>query len=122
MHRIGSVSRLTVTASLVLCVALSTTSPVAGAEQTGPKRQVLAADRDRHVIALIDGDGHVLWKHQAGPIHDAQLLDSGNILFQTNYQSLLEVDRGGKTVWQYNAKSNGNESKAVEVHGFQRLP
>lgn len=97
-------------------------SPPETATQTGPKRSLLAADDGKRTIALLDGNGKVLWKHSAGPFHDAQLLGSGNILFQTNYQNLVEMDREGKTVWKYNAKCNGNEKRPVEVHAFQRLP
>lgn len=90
--------------------------------QTGPQRSLLAADDGKRTIALVGSDGQVLWKHAAGPFHDAQLLDNGNILFHTNYQNIVEMDRNGKTVWKYNAKSNGNENRPVEVHAFQRLP
>jgi outer membrane protein assembly factor BamB len=103
----------------VLALAFISTTP---AEQVGPKRTVLAADDSKQTIAILDGDGKVTWKYQVGPIHDAQLLPSGNILLQTNFQTILEVDSGGKTVWKYDARTNGNESRPVEVHAFQRLP
>lgn len=93
----------------------------ASAEQTGPKRRLLAADEGKRVAAIVDGDGKVLWQTKAGPIHDAQVLPSGNILLQTNYQTIVELDASGKEVWKYNAKTNGNEQRAVEVHAFQRL-
>ena len=107
---------------VLLWTTLASAMSIAGAEQTGPQRQVLAADDSRRTIALLDGNGKVLWRHAVGPIHDAQLLDNGHVLFQTNFQNIVEIDRGGKTVWQYSAKSNGNEKRPVEVHAFQRLP
>ncbi len=91
------------------------------AEQTGPKRRLLGADESKRVAAIVDGDGKVLWQTKAGPIHDAQVLPNGNILLQTNYQTIVELDPSGKEVWKYNAKTNGNENRAVEVHAFQRL-
>ena len=51
-----------------------------------------------------------------------RLLPNGNILFQTDWQTLLEVTPQGSEVWRYDAgKMNGNEGKPVEVHAFQRL-
>lgn len=118
IHRIVGI----VVASITLCLPIITlAAPPETSTQTGPKRSLLAADDGKRTIALLDGDGKVLWKHSSGPFHDAQLLPNGNILFQTNYQNLIEKDRDGKTVWQYNAKSNGNEKRPVEVHAFQRL-
>ena len=54
-------------------------SPPETATQTGPKRSLLAADDGKRTIALLDGNGKVLWKHSAGPFHDAQLLGRGNV-------------------------------------------
>jgi len=93
----------------------------AQAEQTGPKRKVLAADEGRRVAAVVDGEGKVLWQVKAGPIHDAQWLGNGNVIVALNYQTIAEFDAQGKEVWRYNAKTNGNEQRPVEVHAFQRL-
>lgn len=102
--------------SLSLCV-----TSTLHAEQTGPKRTLLAADEGKRVAAIVDGDGKVLWQVKAGPIHDAQVLENGNVLLSFNYQTIAEVDKAGQTVWKYDAKTNGNAKRPVEVHAFQRL-
>src|SRR5213075_2236863 len=52
-----------------------------------------------------------------------QLLPNGNVLFQTSYTHLVEVDpKSDRTVWEYDAATrNGNAGRPVEVHAFQRL-
>ena len=91
------------------------------AEQTGPKRRVFAADEGTRVAAIVDGEGKVLWQTKAGPVHDGHVLENGNVLVAQNYQSIAEFDTSGKLVWRYDAKTNGNEQRPVEVHAFQRL-
>ena len=107
----------------VVLIALA--ASIASAEQTGPRRQVLAADysKGRGHLALVDADGKALWKHPIRNIHDVHELDNGHILFQSDWTTLVELDpTSGKIVWQYDAKTNGNENRPVEVHAFQRLP
>lgn len=89
-----------------------------------PKHRMLTADASKKIIALLDESGKVEWQYKTNDLHDLHLLDNGNILFQTNWTEIVEVDpRSGQTVWQYNsAKQGGNEGKKVEVHAFQRLP
>ncbi len=108
--------------SLAVCALTALLAvTVAQAEQTGPKRKLLAADEGRRIAAIVDGEGQIVWQSKAGPIHDAQVLDNGNVLLALNYQTIAEVDKAGQTVWKYDAKSNGNADRAVEVHAFQRL-
>lgn len=89
-----------------------------------PGRTILAADYSTHRIALVAPDGAVRWQHTIGDLHDLQLLPNGNVLFQTSYTRLVEVDpKTDRTVWEYYAAvRNGNEGRPVEVHAFQRLP
>jgi len=105
----------------VTCLVGITLTAVVQAEQTGLKRKLLAADEGKRIAAIVDGEGQVVWQCKAGPIHDAQVLDNGNVLLALNYQTIAEVDRLGQTVWKYDAKSNGNANRPVEVHAFQRL-
>ena len=58
-----------------------------------------------------------------GPLHDLHMLDNGNVLLQTSWTDLLEVEPAtGKKVWEYNAaRQNADDGTAVEVHAFQRL-
>lgn len=87
------------------------------------RHRVLAADSSKQRIAIFDEQGQIEWQHKIRQIHDLQLLDNGNVLLQTDFQNLVEVDRDHKIVWAYDAgKQNGNAGRRVEVHAFQRLP
>ncbi len=88
-----------------------------------PGKRLLLADYSTRRIAILAADGKVEWEHKIGDLHDLHYLPTGNILFQTNFRQLVEVDPKTKQiVWEYDAgKSNGNAGKAVEVHAFQRL-
>lgn len=111
-------SSLIAFAGILFALALS--SILQAAE---PKHRMLTADASKKIIALLDETGKVEWQFKTNDLHDLHLLDNGNILFQTNWTEIVEVDpRSGQTVWQYNsAKQGGNEGKKVEVHAFQRL-
>jgi hypothetical protein len=88
-----------------------------------PSHRFIAADSSKSRIALIDQHGKIEWEYRIGPLHDLHVLSSGNILFQTTWTRLIEVDpKSNRVVWEYDsAKSNGNAGKPVEVHAFQRL-
>ncbi len=84
--------------------------------------RLLIGDYDKHLLAIVDPQGQIEWQTPIGAIHDAWLLDSGNVLFQSDFQHLVEMTPDKKIVWQYDSsKQNGNEGKPVEVHAFQRL-
>ncbi len=85
--------------------------------------RILCADSSKQRIAIIDEAGKMEWEKKIGPLHDLHMLSSGNVLMQTSWTELMEVEPAtGKVVWQYNsAKAGGNEGKKVEVHAFQRL-
>jgi outer membrane protein assembly factor BamB len=96
---------------------------VAGGEPAAPGRRLLLADYSTRRIALLAADGKVEWEYKIGDLHDLHYLPTGNILFQTNFRQLIEIDpKTNKVVWQYDSgKANGNAGKGVEVHAFQRL-
>jgi hypothetical protein len=107
---------------LLICVLYAFLSLAADAEQTGRARRILGADDSTHRLAIIAADGHVEWETAVGPIHDASVLENGNILYQQSWQKIAEVTPEKKPVWEYDAgKMNGNAGKRVEVHTFQRL-
>ena len=110
-------SLLGILAILVLCTPLL-------AEQFGSPRRVVAADYGKKRLAIVAPDGKIEWEHRINDIHDLHVLPDGQLLFQTSWTKLVEVNpTTGEVVWQYDAaKSNGNEGRAVEVHAFQRLP
>jgi outer membrane protein assembly factor BamB len=107
-----------------LLIALAFTAASQAESPAAPGRRVLAADYSTHRIAIIGADGAVEWEHPIDSIHDLQLLPSGNVLFQTTWTRLVEVDpSSSEVVWEYDsAIKNGNRGKRVEVHSFQRLP
>jgi outer membrane protein assembly factor BamB len=85
--------------------------------------RLLVADYSKQRIALVAANGKIEWEHKITDLHDLHLLPGGNILFQTSWTRLVEIDpRSNKVVWEYDARSNGNQGKPIEVHAFQRLP
>ncbi|KAB2653392.1 MAG: hypothetical protein DVB31_17485, partial [Verrucomicrobia bacterium] len=80
------------------------------AEQTGPKRRLLAADDSTGRLAIVAPDGSLEWETKVSAIHDAWLLPNGNILLQQGWTRVVEMSPDKKTVWEYDAaKMNGNE-------------
>lgn len=96
---------------------------LAFAAEPVPRRSFLTADSSKKLIAVVGEDGQLKWSHPIGPLHDLHRLPNGNILFQTNWTKLIEMDpKTGKTIWEYDsATRNGNQGKRIEVHAFQRL-
>lgn len=87
------------------------------------QHRFLTADSSKQRIAIIGEDGKTQWESKIGPLHDLHYLPSGNVLFQRNWTTIVEVDpKTNETVWSYDAaKRNGNEGKRLEIHAFQRL-
>jgi len=110
-----------ITLSLILLSAGLAT--VAAQAEGGPGRSLLAADGSTRRIALVGPDGSLKWEYAIRDIHDLHRLPNGNILFQTSFQRLTEVNPlTNQVVWEYDAaQSNGNKGRPVEVHAFQRL-
>ena len=90
------------------------------AEQTGAQHRLLVANTGR--IAIVAPDGTLERDVKSGGLHDASLLPNGNLLFQSSWTKVTELDPQGKVVWEYDsAKSNGNAGVPLEVHACQRL-
>ena len=92
------------------------------AVQTGPVRRVIAADDSTKTLAAVAADGTIEWKIPCRQIHDLHLLPDGHLLYQDGWTRIVELDADREIVWQYDAKGNGNATRPVEVHAFQRLP
>jgi hypothetical protein len=90
------------------------------AAQEAPGRRLLAADDSTKRLAIIKADGTFEREEKVGAIHDAHVLENGNLLFQLGWTRVVEKTPDGKIVWEYDA-GKANEGKAVEVHAFQRL-
>ena len=90
---------------------------------SGKSHRLLIGDYSKHIVAIVAADGKIEWSAPVGDIHDAWLLPDGNVLFQTNWQTVVETTPQGEEVWRYDAgTSGGNAGRPVEVHAFQRLP
>ena len=88
---------------------------------SGRPRKVLVGDYSTKTLAMVNEKGEVEWQVPIRNIHDAAVLPNGNILYQTDWTEIVEMSPDQKVVWRYDARSNGNEGKRVEVHAFQRL-
>ncbi|MCB9875900.1 MAG: PQQ-binding-like beta-propeller repeat protein [Planctomycetaceae bacterium] len=86
-------------------------------------RKFIAADSSKKRVAIIDENGVTEWEHPIGPLHDLHVLPNGNLLFQSSWTHVVEMEPSSKKiVWQYDAKqSPGNENLKIEIHAFQRL-
>lgn len=84
-----------------------------------PQRTFYGADSSKGILAKVE-NGKIVWKTKIGPLHDLHLLPNGNLLFQTDWQHVVEMEpETQKIVWTYDATKNA-EGKPVEVHAFQR--
>ena len=109
--------------SLALCglaVCALTGGTDALAEQAGAQHRLLVANTGR--LAVVAPDGTLERDIKSAGLHDASLLPNGNLLYQSSWTKVTEVDPQGKVVWEYDsANSNGNAGVPLEVHACQRL-
>lgn len=95
--------------------------PFTKTDADGKGYRVLGAD-NKH-IAIVNAEGEIEWEvpNDARETHDIQMLPNGDVLFQTSYTTVVEVDRDKKIVWQYEAKPKDGYTGSVEIHSYQRL-
>jgi hypothetical protein len=104
----------------VFIVGPGTIDPAQGADAAKPERRVLGADRGR--IALVNARGEVEWEiPNRFTVHDMARLPNGNILFQSNPTTIVEVSPEKQVVWKHVSKPKDGSKGPVEVHAFQRL-
>lgn len=104
---------------VVLSFIVSSLASTALAEKS---HRFITADSSKRRIAIIDESGKTEWEHKIGPLHDLHVLDNGNVLFQTSWTRIVEVNpKTDEVVWEYDSTGNGNKGKRIEVHAFQRL-
>jgi outer membrane protein assembly factor BamB len=109
-------------ALLILLLCVSVSPCLAADPQTGTPRRLIAADYQKKIIAIVNGKNEVEWQEKIRDIHDVAVLPNGNILFQPDWTTILEMSADQNVVWKYDAaKMNGNAGKKVEIHAFQRL-
>jgi hypothetical protein len=101
--------------------ALLNLSSLLQAGQTGAQHRLLVSNG--RTVAVVSPDGSIERELKTSGLHDVSYLANGNILFQSSWTRLAEVDPSGKTIWEYDcATSNDNAGKPLEVHAFERLP
>lgn len=82
-------------------------------------------------VLEVDGRGKEVWRYQvpkfgsgrypAGTVQDVLRLDNGNTMIACGTQArLLEVDRSGRIVWEFDGKANP-ELNFTNACGLQRL-
>lgn len=84
--------------------------------------KVLGADKKR--VAIINEKGEIEWEvanPDAREIHDIQMLDNGNVLFQTSYVTVVEVNKDKQVVWKHESTPKEGYTGRVEIHSYQRL-
>lgn len=107
---------------LMLAAAVPAIADDNSSVHTGNARKVLIGDYSTKTLAMVNEKGGIDWQLPIRNIHDAAILPNGNILYQTDWTDVVEMTPDQKVVWKYDARTNGNEGKKVEVHAFQRLP
>jgi hypothetical protein len=109
----------------VLFLLLNILSVVASVVATDdPMREyrVLGADKKR--VVIINARGEIEWEvanPDAREIHDIQMLPNGNVIFQTGYTTVVEVNRDKLVVWKHESKPKDGYTGKVEIHSYQRL-
>ncbi len=107
--------------SLFVCLPMNLSSSFAKADQPG--HAFYAADSSKNLLARVEDSGEISWKHKIGPLHDFERLANGHLLLQTSWTRIIELDPAdNRILWEYDAKTNGNKTRPVQVHAFQRLP
>jgi hypothetical protein len=107
---------------LAVLVAVVMTAQVSFVAAQGKDYRVLGADKKR--VAIINAKGEIEWEvpnPDAREIHDIQMLDNGNVLFQTGYTTVVEVNKAKEVVWKHESKPKEGYTGRVEIHSYQRL-
>lgn len=103
-------------AGLTLLSTFAVSRPVQAEE---PQRTFYGADSSKGILARVE-NGKIVWRTKIGPLHDLHVLENGNLLFQTDWQHVVEMEpETQKIVWTYDATKHA-DGKPVEVHAFQR--
>lgn len=87
-------------------------------------RSFVVTDSSKNRLAVIDETGATAFEYKIGPLHDVHVLSNGNLLLQSDWKTVIEVDREeSNIVWSFNAREAvPNYKGRLEVHAFERLP
>jgi hypothetical protein len=114
MIRATGVPRLTLVLVTLLGLAGGARAEENASPMTGtPAGRLLVGGSGR--VMILAPDGTKLWEHKAGPVHDAWMLPTGNILYADG--AVTEVTPEKQVVFQYKSKV----SKGGGAYGCQRL-
>ncbi len=103
---------------LVVCGVLL--ASIVRADEKPVQHRLVGADRGK--ISILKANGEVEWQiDNPFVVHDMQVLPNGNILYQSDPKTLVEVTLKKEVVWKYTCKPKPGYNGAIEVHGFQRL-
>ena len=108
--------------TLALCFVLILVGISTSTVGAQPNYRVLGADK-KHV-AIVNAKGEVEWEianESAREVHDIQALPNGNVLFQTGYTTVVEVNPAKQVVWKHESKPKDGYTGRVEIHSYQRL-
>lgn len=115
---------------------------IAAPRLSAVEHAILAVDSSKSRLAAIDEEGKTAWEMKVGPVHDFQWLKNGNLLMQTDYHHVIELERPftiaqltgqadsdspekdtpAKVVWKYDAgEATEFTATKIEVHSFRRL-
>ena len=109
-------------AALLLLLALAATIDAQSDGKAARQYRVLGADNGH--IRIINAQGAVEWEAPnptAREIHDIAMLPNGNVLFQTSYTTVVELNRDKQVVWKHESKPKEGYTGRVEIHSYQRL-
>jgi hypothetical protein len=107
---------------LILLLAILVTAQLPFVAAQSKDYRVLGADKKR--VAIVNAKGEIEWEvpnPDAREIHDIQMLDNGNVLFQTSYTTVVEVNKAKEVVWKHESKPKEGYTGRVEIHSYQRL-
>lgn len=110
--------------SLLIIIASDATGIALAKKETHSGYRVLGAEGgDKKRIAIVNARGEMEWElpATAREIHDVQMLPNGNVLVQTSYTTVVEINRRKQTVWQHESKPKEGYGGKVEIHSYQRL-
>lgn len=114
--------KITVVVCLIAFLLLPIAARIERSSFAAPQDyKVLGADKG--FIRIVNSKGEIEWEvaNPAREIHDIQMLPNGNVLYQTSYTTVVEMNRDKKIVWQHDSKPKEGNSGKVEIHSYQRL-
>jgi outer membrane protein assembly factor BamB len=83
---------------------------------------VLVAHMDMGKVVEYDSQGKSLWSVDVPGVWSVSPLKNGNILCASNRRFVREINRDGKTVWEFNPSIDTPDYRLPSMQTAQRLP